>query len=434
MLLQNWWYTTLLNTNSPIQPPLRKDIEADVLIIGAGVAGIAAAYYYIDKGLKVVMLERNIFGGSSSGKCAGFLTPDSELELSQLIRRYGKEGAKDLWKVPTQGIEILKDAILSHQIDCDFQVQDSLFLGIGNSGWKDIQDEMKSRNELGFDQILYDESEIKKVIGSEGYSGGVRYKNTYGINGLQYCQGMKKVLLEQGIQIYEATEVLSIQDHTAFTHLGSVKANQIIFCADKLEHRLTPYADDVFHAQTFLSISEPLSDESVRSIFPQDKFQCWDSTLAYSYFRLTGANRLLLGGGSIATTYLRNNVNSPIVIDEVIREFRNKFPQLEDLKFIQYWPGLIDSTRDLIPTVLKDEKSPWIHFVFGCVGLPWATFCGDFCARHAYDTNANNDHHYYKYFSKDRSFFVPIWLERIFGKPLVFSLNNAWAKYFQKDI
>lgn len=127
MILQNWWFTTLLGSRNPIQPPLNKEINADVLIVGAGAAGISAAYSLLGKGLKVVVLEKNIFGGSSSGKSAGFLTPDSELELSQLIRRFGTKGAADLWSVATKGVDLMAQHVKTHQIECDFQVQDSLF-------------------------------------------------------------------------------------------------------------------------------------------------------------------------------------------------------------------------------------------------------------------------------------------------------------------
>lgn len=436
MIIQNWWFTTLLGIEDPIQPPLKKHIEADVLIVGAGAGGLSAAYSLMkmNKGLKVVILEKNICGGSSSGKSAGFLTPDSELELSQLIRRFGKTGAEDLWRVATTGVEMMAARITEHKIPCDFQVQDSLFLGIGESGWEDIQEEMRARKMLGFEQTLYDKNEVKKIIGTSCYSGAVRYPGTYGVDALLYCQGMKKILLQNGIDIYEASEVVRINDHTVETHLGSVTAQQLIFCIDKLQPSLSHYASNIYHAQTFLSISEPLNQEMVNEIFPAGRFQCWDSTLVYSYFRLTGDNRILLGGGNMLTTYSKNDVDSSRVIDGVIKRFKKSFPKLANLEFIQYWPGRIDSTRDLLPTIIRESDKSWLHFVLGCVGLPWATFCGDFVARHAVGVDNLKDPHYYDYFRKDRKFFIPLWLEGILGKKIVFSLNNAWAKYYQRDI
>ena len=433
MLLQNWWFTTLIGTKLPIQPPLRGDLRCDVLIVGGGASGLAAAARFVGTGKKVVLLEKNICGGSATGKSAGFLTPDSELELSQLIRRFGPDGAKDLWEVPVRGIDRMISLIGSAGIDCDLHKQDSLFLGKGSGGIRAVQDEDKSRRRLGYDSHVYGPRELASVIGSKGYTAAVRYKDTYGIDALRYAQGVKGMLIDAGIPVYESSAVVSFSGNTARTHMGSVTADQVIFCADKLGPELSPYSTNVYHEQTFLSITEPLSPREQGSLFPEEPLQCWDSDLIYSYYRLTGARRLLLGGGSLLTTYSRNDTTTSSVIDHVIRGFRKMFPILKDVRFIQYWPGRIDMTRDLLPTVLREPTSPWVHRVLGCVGLPWATFCGDFAARQILGESETGDERYYRYFGANRRFLVPIWLEKIMGKRLAFPLNNAWAKYYQKD-
>jgi gamma-glutamylputrescine oxidase len=433
MKLQNWWFTTLLNVNEAIQPPLQKNITTDFLIIGAGASGLSAAYSLMNKGLKVVLIEKNICGGNTTGKSAGFLTPDSELEMSQLLRRFGKEDAAYLWNVASNGVHLMVDHVTKHDINCDLQKQDSLFLGNGQEGLKEVKHEMEARQILGYPQTFYNANELKNVIGSDQYSGGVLYPDTYGINALEYSQGMKKILLDNGVEIYESTEAVMIKDHYVETHLGSITADEIIFCIDKPSESLTHFADNIFHAQTFLTISEPISEKTISEIFPSGRFQCWDTDLVYNYYRLTGDNRILLGGGSMLTTFSENDINSSRVIDHVIKKFKRKFPQLHNLEFFQYWPGRIDTTRDLMPTIVKEIHQPWIHFVLGCVGLPWATFCGDFAARHAFDDKSCTDNKCYKFFKADRHFFLPLWLEKVVGKQILFSLNNGWAKYYQKN-
>ena len=434
MLLQHWWFTTLIGTRRPIRPPLRGDLKCDVLVVGGGAAGLAAAARLLGTGKRVVLIEANICGGSSTGKSAGFLTPDSELELSQLVRRFGPQGAKDLWDVPTRGIERMLELIKAGGIECDLQKQDSLFLGKGRGGVKAVRDEDSSRRGLGYDSQVYQEGELKSVIGGEGYTAAVRYRDTFGVDGLRYAQGVKGVLIDGGVDLYESTRALALSDHTVKTHMGSVTADQIIFCADKLGQDLSPYSWNVYHEQTFLSITEPLGPAEQSSMFPSDPFQCWDSDLVYSYYRLTGSKRLLLGGGSLMTTYARNDSTTSGVIDHVISGFRRAFPQLKSVRFIQYWMGRIDMTRDLLPTVVKEPGTPWVHRVLGCGGLPWATFCGDFAARQVLAQSETGDEKYYRYFDVNRKFFVPIWLERLIGKRLAFPLNNAWAKYYQRDV
>lgn len=433
MILQNWWYTTLLGVARPICPPLRGHVTADVAIVGGGAAGLAAALRVSGQGLRVVLLERNICGGSTTGKSAGFLTPDSELELSQLVRRFGEQGARDLWACASDGVQRMVETVREHHLDCDLVRQDSLFVADGRGGLGDVREEVEARRRLGFSTRVYDEAGLASVLGSEGYAGGVRYDGTYGIDALRYAQGVKQVLLDRGVAVYESSEAVALKDHTVHTHLGSVTAGQVLVCIDKPEPRLTDFADNVYHAQTFLAISEPLEPGEIRALFPEEPLQCWDTDLIYTYWRLTGSGRLLVGGGSKLATFARNDVTTPRLIRDVLHGFVRHFPALRGLEFIQYWPGRIDTTRDLIPTLLRDPERPWVHVVLGCVGLPWATFCGRFAAEHVLDDSPRDDHKYYRYFALDRGFLVPLWMERFVGKRLVFSLNNAYAKYYQVD-
>ncbi len=431
LLLQNWWYTTLMLTDADGCPPLMENISCDVLVVGGGMAGLHAAQRLAEGGKSVVLLERNICGGSSTGKSAGFLTPDSELELHQLIRRYGIEGGKRMWDMADIGIKRIVRNCKEHNLDCDLQEQDSLFLGIGRSGRTAVHEEAATRKAAGYESVVYESNTLRDVINhARGYSAGIRYKGTYAINPLLYAQDLKRTLLQKGVRIYESTAVTEVIGHKAKTHLGSVEAQHIILCIDKLKRGLSDIAEKVYHAQTFLSVSEPLSTEEVDELFPQGPMLCWDSKLVYTYYRLTGDKRLLLGGGSALTTFTAVDVTSPRVINHVIANFRTCFPFLKHHEFIQYWPGRIDTTRDLVPIVDSDPHRKHVQYVLGCVGLPWATFCGDYAARKILEPGLNTHDQYLRL---DRRFFIPDILQRLFGKMFAFSMNNAWSKYIQKE-
>jgi len=432
---QNWWFTTLLVTKHRHCPPLTRDIKCDVAIVGAGFAGVSAAAQFLRKGLKVVLIDKNIIGGSSSGRSAGFLTPDSELELHQLCRRYGNQAAREIWDAPCRGIEVIVNAIQKYDINCGLLKQDSLFLGLGKHGYEAAQEEEQCRGAVGFhDQKLYDGEQLRSILGSEGYTAGIRYGGTYGINPLQCLQGIKDVLIDDGMQIYESTAMKRLEGHTVYTHAGSITADHIIVAVDKLEESISPLAAECFHAQTFLSVTEPLTDAERRILFPSgEQMQCWDSKLVYTYFRLTADNRLLLGGGSALTTFLKDAYNNPGIIRRVIRDFYEHFPQLRSLSFIQFWPGQIDTTRDLLPTIVRPREQPHLRFIFGCVGIPWATFTGSFCARNVLGDADDDYRKYFNYFSNERYFWLPSKLGKVIGKPLLFSLSNSWAKFRQVD-
>jgi gamma-glutamylputrescine oxidase len=435
MINQNWWFTTLLVQKGRFCPPLSKDIKCDVLIVGGGFSGVSAGAEFLKQGKSVVMIEQNIFGGSSAGKSAGFLTPDSELELHQLARRYGTDAAREIWEMPVRGIERIVQSIKKNEVDCGLQKQDSLFLGIGKSGKEAVADELEIRQSVGFtDQKTYDESSLKTILGAEKYSAGIRYTGTYGINPLRCLQGFKNVFLDNGMQVFESTEMERLEDHTVYTHAGSVTADRIIIAVDKMKGSISPLADEIFHAQTFMSVTEPLTDKELALLFPSgEQMQCWDSKLVYSYFRLTTDNRLLLGGGSAITTFLKDAFNNPAVIKKVIQEFKGHFPFLKDLSFIQFWPGLIDTTRDLLPIIVKPPTQPHLQFILGIVGLPWAAFAGSFAARNVLGLADDDYKKFYPYFSNRRHFMLPMGLAKIIGKPAYFSMMNGWAKFYQVD-
>jgi len=67
------------------------------------------------------------------------------------------------------------------------------------------------------------------------------------------------------------------------------------------------------------------------------------------------------------------------------------------------------------------------------VGLPWAAFTGSFAARNVLGEADEDYKKYYRYFSNRRHFVLPSGLVKIIGKPLMFSLSNGWAKFYQVD-
>jgi gamma-glutamylputrescine oxidase len=325
------------------------------------------------------------------------------------------------------------NAIRDYRIEADLLKQDSLFLGEGPKGQHEVDLELAARRSMGYEVQGFTEPELQSIIGAVGFTGAVRYKQTYGVNALRYAQGVKKILADHGVHVHESTEAIGLRDHTVTTHLGSVTAENIIFTADKLQRSLSRHFWNCYYAQTFLAISEPLRTGEVKAMFPIDPFLCWDSHFIYAYWRLTGDNRILLGGGSLWTTYAKNDTWTARIIDRVIHRFREHWPSVRNVHFRQFWMGRIDMTRDLMPTVLREPKMPWIHYVLGCVGLPWATFCGDFAARHVLADQTQDDQRFYRYFGIERGFAVPLWAEKILGKRIAFVLNQAYAKYRQVD-
>lgn len=421
-LVRSWWDA---GASSERYPPLPGSTGCDVAVIGGGVAGLHAALRLATDGADVVLLERSFCGGGTSGRSSGFITPDSELQLDSMIRRFGEAEAAVLWGIAEAGVALIAGTAREHELQCDLLAPDCLFLGVGRRGARSVRAEARAREALGYPSTLYEEADLPAVHPG-GYQAGVRYGGTWALDPLRYCQGLRALLRERRVRIHEDTEVGGLSGATAISARGSLSARHLIVCIDKLPKRFNPRAwRKYYHAQTYLTISEPLTPRDLGHLFPEAPLQCWDTRLVYTYYRLTGDNRLLLGGGSPLTTFAPREIRSPRVIESVIRGFRKRFPALRHLEFVAYWPGLIDITQDLLPLAAADPENPSIRYVLGPAGLPWAAWCGDYAAGQVSGGGAPD---FSRFFGWERNQLVPDALETVIGKPISFTLDYFHAR------
>lgn len=417
MRVESWWY---LQTAHERSEPLARRTTADVLVVGGGVAGLHAALRLATSGAQVVLLERSFCGGGMSGKSSGFLTPDSEVDLHQLIARFGARDAAQLWAVAVDGVRLVADTARDHAFTCDLQSMDSLFVGTGRHGVENVRVEAEARTTVGCESRGYDATALTAVHPG-GYSAGLRYGDTWSLDPFAYCQALRRLLIARGVRIYEDTALTAIDGTTATTSHGTVSAGRIAVCANQLPRRLNHRAYRQYYlANTVLAITAPLGARDIAALFPQDRMQCWDDRWIYNYYRLTGDGRLLLGGGSVLTTLTPRAARASRVIDTTIARFHRRFPRLSHVPFEAYWSGQIDITRDLLPVVAPDPDASAVHFVIGCAGLPWAAWCGDEVARQfggAPPADAC------RFFGWDRKATVPRPLRNALGKPLGFAIE-----------
>jgi gamma-glutamylputrescine oxidase len=179
----------------------------------------------------------------------------------------------------------------------------------------------------------------------------------------------------------------------------------------------------VYAAQTFLMISSPLTDKTINQIFPDKKFMVWDTDLIYSYYRITGDNRFLLGGADMFLTYFygneRRNIKS--MHKKLTNYIKSKFPNI-NFNFEYFWPGLIGVSKDLMPLAGTDTDNPNIYYISACAGLPWASALGNYSAENLINKRTDLD----KFFDMNRKFLLNNLATTIFGKKITFSLADLY--------
>ena len=92
----------------PDRPRLSVDLDVDVCVIGAGLAGLTVAREVAQRGWSVAVLEAATVAWAASGRSLGFVLPGFPEDMRDIVERIGLDHAKQLWSLSEQGLEYVR--------------------------------------------------------------------------------------------------------------------------------------------------------------------------------------------------------------------------------------------------------------------------------------------------------------------------------------
>ena len=398
-------------------------LTADVVVVGGGITGLSAARRLSMLGRDVVLLEADLSGSGATGKSSGFITPDSELKLSNLITRFGDADARVLWQAAQAACDAMRADVHAWQLPCDLVPADSFWVARSRREIAAVQREHEAHARLGFASRLYQGGEVGDVLGGSGFAAGVRSPGTFGMNALAYVRGLRRDVSSRGVRCFERSPVIAIERNEVHTPDASVRAGAVVVCLDRYAPTLGITTKDNFHAQAFLTVTEPLRAATWREIFPEAPLLVWDSDLIYQYFRRTREGRLLVGGGRLIETFAAEHPHSKSFA-KLERYARARFAGLRDVRFTHAWQGLMGMSKDVLPIAGRSPDEPSHHLALCSAGLPWSMLAGECAAALA----AGRAAPLARFFAPERRF---PWIERfqpVLGKPITWALSYLIAR------
>ncbi|RYP61262.1 hypothetical protein DL770_009826 [Monosporascus sp. CRB-9-2] len=222
--------------------------EADVVIIGSGITGVAIAWNLLQNDLKrdIVMLEARQACSGATGRNGGHTKAASYRSFIHNMQEHGVEMASKIARLELANIRAMHAFAREHAIPCDSHPCDTVDVVYDAAQWELDMLALKAMRDAmpGDDASLYTTHTPEEVRqrfycgkgGEEGVSGGISYE-AGSISAYRFVVGLLKMCLERGLKLQTNTPALELKrsdtgSWKVETERGSIVANKLVLATN----------------------------------------------------------------------------------------------------------------------------------------------------------------------------------------------------------
>jgi gamma-glutamylputrescine oxidase len=371
-----WYAATMVET--PPRPSLGAEVDTEVCVIGAGLAGLTVARELARIGWSVVLLEAERIAMHASGRNTGFVLPGFAASADSIVARVGFDHAKDLWTLAQSGLEYVRN-ILRHEDMPGVDPQEGC-LHVSKTDNGDKLTRLAALvGEFGGEIEGWPTERVRAVLRSERYFHAIHYPRAVSIHPLNYALGLAAAAERAGVRIYENTPAVSldpagVRKRIATPH-GRLRANYIVLCCNLQIAGLMPQiAETLIPITTYVVATEKLGPGLGEAIRYSGAIS--DSDLADSHYRVVDGDRLLWSGRATAWA------GEPRRYARALRaEIRRTYPQLGKVAVDYAWSGTLGIPVHRMPQIGELGPGLWLASGFGGHGLNTTAMAGNLIAR-----------------------------------------------------
>ncbi|GDX17680.1 oxidoreductase [Actinomycetes bacterium] len=358
-------------------PGLAKDISTGLVIVGGGFTGLWTAINakIHQPNLDVVLIDSQRIGDGAAGRNGGFVSASLTHGFPNGFGRWEHE-LTQLVALGHENLDEIEDFLIEHKIDADFEWFGEFDVAITQEHADELREMTATAKKYGEDFTFFDAQEFSKYVKSPLYKGAMLDADCALVNPAKLAWGLRKVALKLGVEIYENSPVLeldqSVNGVKLKTALGSIKARRCVLATGAFPSLVPKVNRMIAPVYDYVLVTEPLTEEQKASIGWNEPFGCSDAFNQFHYFRLTKDGRMLWGGYDAVYHYGNEVIKEYEQSDEsfamLAEHLYRTFPSLRGIGFSHKWGGAIDTCSRFTPFWGTSMRGK-VAYVAGFTGL-----------------------------------------------------------------
>lgn len=364
-------------TAAPERRRLTLDLDVDVCVVGAGLAGLTVALETARMGASVAVLESRHVGWNASACHLGTVMPGYGVAIDDLIARLGVDHTRELWKLSQQGADHVR-AIAGDLAGAALEVTGALEVSNVDIGERLVERLHMLVGHFGAHVEGWPVERVRAALKTPRYFQGIHYPDAFHIDARNYLEGLAVLARSNGVRIFEESPVVSFEASGIRKRIATasarLRAAHIVLAGNvhlgAPSPRLTATLLPVWR---YAAITEPLGATLAEAIaFPGAVMD----TNGIDHFRIVEGDRLMWA--SPETTWAGDPARHGRAIR---RRIATLFPALGKPELRETWCGTVGQTVHGMPQIGELQPGLWVASGFGRHGLNTTALAGQMIAR-----------------------------------------------------
>jgi len=353
------------------RPPLPGDLDADVVIVGAGFTGLWTAYYLAgaDPHLRIAVLEREIAGFGASGRNGGWCHATFPGSREKSARRHGRQKVIDQQRTLQATVAEVGRIVAEEGIEARFHHGGMLDLAATPVQLLRLKDAVAWERSWGFGEEDYRQltsAEARARVNVAGCLGAGYSPHAACVDPARMARGLAAAVERRGVRIYERSPVTRLEPRRAATQHGTVRAEVVVRATEAFTPQLPGFKRTLVPIYSLMIGTEPLPAHAWEQLGWAGREVFGDLRFLIYYAARTEDGRIALGGRG-APYHAGSRLSERFERDEHVRRHLTElllglFPQLAGVRVTHHWGGAIAAPRDWYSSVGLDRAT----------GMAWA--------------------------------------------------------------